>query len=171
MHAEDIIRQIKEKGYVANSIRTQFFPGQNEDEIRNWLVANGYDRETLIEFNFVEVAIVTPKGLLMHISNSEKNRIEFFKNINPDDKIAKKRAIAILDEKCGIKVNYEQINYVGFSRQYLMHNRKDNMILSNSYRFKVVLDYVPNVENTFILPYTLTYHSIEFAEELLNDDV
>lgn len=164
MDNSNIIKQINDFGYITNSIRIKYFRNYSEEQIRNWLSDNGLERDLIIEQNIVEVAVVTPQGLLMKIKD---NRLEFFKRYKTESMVAKDQAIKLLEEE-GIKVNYAQMDFFSIARRYLMNNAGSERILANLYRFKVIIDYIPELTDVYVLPYVPDYYDREFADEILN---
>ncbi len=153
--------------------RRKHFPGLTIPEIRDELEKLGIDRHILIEAKTTEVAVITPKGILMQIRGDEHNILSLWGGFVRDNEEPDEAAIRRLYEEAGVVVNKEQLKFVDhYTHSHTYENGDKCHYLT--YRYTVHLDYVPEVvskDNStlggMLIKHTIPNTQLSFVHDLL----
>jgi ADP-ribose pyrophosphatase YjhB (NUDIX family) len=171
---KEAVRAIRDSGVVTSDIRKKYFEGKGISAIRMWLDENGLDRHMPIELHSVDIAIVTPIGVMLQIRHSDNDQLGLFGGSIIDDETPEECAIRKIKEQTGIEVSLEQLQYVEESDHLHQYANGDKGIF-HSYRYKVEFDHVPQVKegsdyaDVYFVAHTVLSHQTEFIKRLLGE--
>ena len=141
---KSVINAIREQGFVSNTIRTNELKHLNIFEIRNWLESNGFSRHLAIECVSTEIAICTPKGVLMQVRSSDNQSLGMWGGVVDPGESPTECAIRELVEETGIHARVEELEFVDMDN----HNHtyaNGNKSIFHAHRYLLKLNYVPHV--------------------------
>ena len=171
---KEAVKAIRDAGVVTTALKKKYFSGKGIGAIRTWLEENGLDRHMPIELQSVDIAIVTPIGLMMQIRHSDNDQLGLFGGTIPDGETPEKCAINKIKEQTGLDISTKDLQFVEENDHTHTYANGDQGIF-HSYRFKVVFDYVPNVENgttapnVYFVVHTVMSHQQEFVKKILGE--
>ena len=141
MNIKETIRQC---GFVSHELRSSFFSKMTLPQIREWLEFNGFSRHLPIVTFSTEVAICTPKGVIMQIKPADNNRLCMWGGeINCGEEPVD-GAVRELFEETGLIVEPNQLKF----KQFIEHEHtyaNGNVVRYNSFRYALVLNEVPKI--------------------------
>ena len=148
MMKQKILRELSAFGRITTKMRKEFFRGCGFKEIRDWLESQGLDRHMAIELDSTEVAIICPKGLVLQIRKTEKNRFGYMKGlfggVIKDGETPIQGAIRELKEETGLVLRETDLIFVEENVHEHVYDNGDRAIF-HAYRFKVV-NYIPTIK-------------------------
>lgn len=173
---QEILRKISVLGRITAEVRNKHFKNCGFLDIRNWLESQGLDRHMAIELESTEIAIRTPKGLMMQIRKTDRGQLGFWGGVLEDGETPVEGAVRELLEETGLKVDTSELTYVGTDDHEHMYANGDKAIF-HAYRYEVTLDYVPEIQETddsdtvgiFYLSHTVLSHQRDWAISLLEN--
>lgn len=171
---KEAVRAIRETGVVTSEIRSKYFAGKGVSCIRTWLEENGLDRHMPIELQSVDVALITPIGLMMQIRHIDNDQLGLFGGSIQDGESPEECAIRKIKEQVGLDVPKEQLQFVEENDHTHQYANGDKGIF-HSYRFKVEFDHVPEVKtggdyaDVYFTAHTVLSHQVEFVKKILGE--
>lgn len=151
------------------------FHGLTIEETRDKLEKMGISRHILIEAKTTEIAVVTPKGILMQIRSDESNSVSLWGGIIYDDEDSVDAAVRRLYEESGIKVEREQMEFKNIYGHSYTYENGDKCYF-HTYQYAVYLDHVPEVIlnddtsiGSILVNNTILSHQQPFVQDLLNE--
>lgn len=165
---QQILENVRKDGLVKQG----YFPGLKFMEIRNLLEENGLDRNTTLELESVEIAVLTPFGVLMQIRSFDANQLGVWGGVIENDETPKEAAVRELKEETGIKISPSQLEEAGIDEHFHQYDNGDKVNFK-SYRFIVRFDYVPKVTTNeesvgaVMVAHTILDHQKDFIRECL----
>ena len=171
---QEAIKAIREAGIVTSAIRQTYFKGQGFGYIRNWLEKNGLDRHLEIELRSTEIALVTPFGIMMQIRPTDHDQLGLWGGVLKDTETPEEGAIREIREETGLEIPAEALVFMEENDHSHQYANGDKAIF-HSYRFKVELDYVPQIKTdeestgVFMLVHTVLDHQQDFVKRILGE--
>lgn len=165
---EKIFNKIRKEEIV----KRDYFPDLSFGEIRNLLEANGIDRHTTLELESVEIALLTPFGVLMQIRPSDNDQLGMWGGVMEKDETPKEAAVRELFEETRIKISLDQLEDAGIDEHFHQYSNGDKAKFK-AYRFIVRFDYVPKVTTdeesvgAVMVAHTILAHQQAFIAECL----
>ena len=156
-------------------MRYKHFHGLTIAEIRDKLEEMGIRRHIVIEAKTTEIAIITPKGILMQIRSDEGNSLSLWGGEILDDEDPADAAVRRLYEESGIKVEREQMEFRNIYGHRYKYENGDTCDF-HTYQYAVILDYVPEVTlndktsiGSLLINHTIVGHQQPFIQNLLTE--
>ena len=153
MTKEDVLKAIKthvyQPGnihYMPDYVRTGYFAGMDFPAIRAWLVENGLPRTLCIESVTTEICIITPEGVMMQIRPIDNNQLGLWGGSTEAGETPVEGAVRELREETGLIVDPKDLTFVCMGSRGVHTYGDGCQGLSASYRYKLVLDYVPELK-------------------------
>lgn len=170
----NMIEEIKKLGKITLKMKEDYFKNMKLIEIRNWLEENGFDRHMPIEILSTEIAIMTPKGVLMQIRPNDHNQLGLWGGIIEEGEQPIECAIREIYEETQISISADKLLFVEENDHFHQYANGDKT-LCHTYRFKVLLDYVPEIiideesKGTVLVEHTIAKHQQEFIKKILGE--
>lgn len=164
--------EIRNRGMITAKCRRTYFPKMTQEEIRNVLERLGIDRDTSIEYLVVELAIITPKGVVMRVSPEDDNRIALWTDYLRDGETPREGAIRTLKEQTGIVIADKSLQFV--DTEYYRHEfaNKEKVFL-NAFRYAIRFNEVPKLVNPkyhpVLVKHTFRADQQDFIDKLLHE--
>ena len=176
VQTKKLLRKLSVIGYVTAEMREEFFKGCGFKEIRDWLESQGLNRHMMIQLESTEVAILTPKGLMMQIRRTDRNQLGFWGGVIEDGETPLQGAVRELLEEAGLTVEQTALKFVGIDNHEHKYANGDEALF-HAYRYELRLNYVPEIKETddddtigvFYLSHTVLSHQREWAISLLEE--
>lgn len=144
-------RQLKEilekEGIVTKQLQNQYFKGLGFGRIRQYLAEIGLDPHTCIELDSTEIALVTPRGILMQIRNYDEKGIEtlgLWGGALKSGESPEEGATREIKEETGLDLTITLEHFVEIDTHYHEYANGDKALF-HAYRYVVTLDYVPEI--------------------------
>ena len=159
--------QLEMSERLETSTRKKYFKNLDIEEIRQELADMGLNSSMLIELQSTEIAIITPKGILMQIRDEDTTKLGLWGGIIRDDEDSLHCAQRkIFEETGGLMVKLEDLKFVDTNRyQYTYPNGDICYYLAD--RYYIQLDYVPDILGSVLVNYSFFSHQQDFIEDLL----
>lgn len=139
-----IIGEIKETGIVSQDILQTFFYGKDFSYVRNWLEENGIDRHTTMELYTSDVALITPKGIIMQVRSNERGKLGLWGGVLNFNEHPRDGAIRELFEETGLRVRPDALIYASINPHFHTYSNGDKCKYT-TYMFKLFIDYIPDI--------------------------
>lgn len=141
---ERINNEILKAGLVNFDIKTKYFFGLGFQEIRNQLENLGLDRHMEIELESTEIALLTPKGIVLQVRSDESNMIDLWGGSLECGESLGQCVAREFYEETGIQVPEKEFEFwEEYQHSYEYEN--GDKALFHSYRFTVTFDNIPNI--------------------------
>lgn len=143
--SDRLAERIQEEGKVSKEIRKEFFGGKGFGYIRDWLEKHNLDRHMPLELDSTEVALVTPKGILMQIRQADDGKLGFFGGCMNDGETPKEGAIREIMEETGLSLKEEDLELsedIASPHEY----PNGDKVLFRTYRYIAHFDEVPKIK-------------------------
>lgn len=170
------LEKIMAVGRITDKIKQDVFPGCGFMEIRNRLEANGLNRHMAIELRSTEVAILTPKGIMMQIRPTDSNQLGMWGGVLNDGEEPEDGAVREIYEEVGIRITKDQLEFMEINEHTHTYDNGDTAIFT-SYRYTLKLDYVPNSQlnlneetnGAAMVTHTIISHQQNFIKRVLGE--
>lgn len=165
---EQILEKIRKEGIV----RSGDFPDLKFGQIRDLLEANGIDRHTTLELESVEIALLTPFGVLMQIRPLDNDQLGLWGGVMEKGETPKEAAVRELFEETRIEISLNQLEEAGIDEHYHEYSNGDKAQFK-AYRFIVRFDNVPKVTTdeesvgAVMVAHTIIPHQQAFVAQCL----
>ncbi len=165
-------QKILEKIRQEKIVRKDDFPDLNFVEVRNLLEENGIDRHTTLELESVEIALLTPFGVLMQIRPSDKDQLGVWGGVMESGETPKEAAVRELFEETRIAISPDQLEEAGIDEHVHEYANGDKAKFK-AYRFIVRFDHVPKVTTdeesvgAVMVAHTILSHQQQFIADCL----
>lgn len=166
---EQILEKIRKEGIV----KREYFPDLKFGQVRDLLEANGIDRHTTLELKSVEIALLTPFGVLMQIRPLDNDQLGLWGGVMEKGESPKKAAVRELFEETRIEISPDQLEEAGVDEHVHQYSNGDTAKFK-SYRFIVRFDYVPKVKTdeesvgAVMVAHTIISHQQAFVAKCLS---
>lgn len=167
-------QEILELGRVSVEIKEKYFPTDSFEEIRDKLEELGIDRHTAIELESVEIALLTPFGVLMQIRPSDKDQLGMWGGVMEVGETPEEAAIRELQEETGITITKDQLIFVEQNPHFHEYANGDKAYFVSN-RFIVKFDYVPKIVTdeesvgAVMVVHTILSHQQNFIKRVLGE--
>lgn len=141
---KDLKSRIEKVGYVSAAIKDMYFYDVEFCDIRTRLEELGLDRHMLIELRSVEVAVVTPNGIIMQLRPEDDNQLGVVSGILEDGEQPVYGAIRKLKEELGIVVKINQLQYFK-TITYTTKYKNGDRAMFTTWRFVLELKSIPKL--------------------------
>lgn len=165
---EKVLEKIRKEGIV----RSGDFPDLKFGQVRDLLEANGIDRHTTLELESVEIALLTPFGVLMQIRPLDKDQLGLWGGVMEKGETPKEAAVRELYEETRIEISLSQLEEAGIDEHFHEYSNGDKAQFK-AYRFIVRFDYVPKVTTdeesvgAVMVAHTILKHQQDFVAQCL----
>lgn len=162
--------EIRNRGMITAKARRTYFPKLTQDEIRDMLGRLGLDKQVAIEYLAVELAIMTPKGVIMRVSPEDDGRIALWTDNLKDGETPREGAIRMLKEQTGIVITDKSLQFV--DTEYYRHEfANGDKVFLNAFRYAIYFDEVPKLVNPkfhpVLIKHTFRANQEDFVDKLL----
>lgn len=139
---------LEKDGMLTKQIRSQYFNGCDFTVVRKRLGEMGFDPHTCLELESTEIALVTPKGILMQKRNYDQKglyTLGLWGGVLNCDETPEEGATRELKEETGLDITVTKENFVEIDTHHHEYANGDK-VLFHTHRYKVVIDYVPEIQ-------------------------
>ena len=155
--------EIRNRGMITAKARRTYFPKLTQDEIRDMLGRLGLDKQ---------VAIMTPKGVIMRVSPEDDGRIALWTDNLKDGETPREGAIRMLKEQTGIVITDKSLQFV--DTEYYRHEfANGDKVFLNAFRYAIYFDEVPKLINPkfhpVLIKHTFRANQEDFVDKLLHE--
>ena len=167
-------KAILEAGRVTTQIRETYFQGMDFKAIRNTLEDLGIDRHTAIELESVEIALVTPFGVMMQIRPSDHDQLGMWGGVLEEGECPAAGAVRELREETGIVIDKSQLKFVELNEHFHEYANGDKAYFK-SHRYILRLDYIPKITTdeesvgVIMVVHTILSHQHDFIKKVLGE--
>lgn len=178
MSNKDLAQIISDTGRVTLAIWESYFIGLGHRQVRAWLKDHGLPAEMILELRSTEIAVVTPKGILMQVRGSDNGQLGMWGGANIWYENYETCARREMWEETRIALKEGQLIEMEDNRHYHKYaNGQQADFITR--RYVLLLEYVPeivldqestgarlvtSVENEPILE-----HQIDFIQRVLQE--
>ena len=141
---ETLVKKIQKSRRLEKSLRMQLFPGYSSDDIRRWFSRNGINQHFPIEYFSTEIAIVTPKGIMMKIMPCDERKLCVWGGILKDNENLFEGAKRTLLEETGLEIEFSDKNFIEFS-EHIHQETNGDILYLYSYRFVLLTYDIPGL--------------------------
>ncbi len=152
---------------ITRDIQEHFFPGMNFEEIRDKLQQMGLDRHMPIELRSTEIAVLTPKGILLQERKSDNGQLGMWEGVLEDGETPEQGAVRELREEAGIIVTPQQLIFDSRDCHEQTY-ANDDQVIFEAYRFLLQLPYVPSGDGVLVKNGIL-FHQRDFINNLVQE--
>lgn len=131
---------------VTSEMRKTMFAGMNFLQIRDYLESQGLDRHMPIELESTEIALLTPKGIILQV-RSQNEGIGLWGGSIEYGETPIEGAIREVFEETGLRLETWDLKYVEKKKYFHCYPNGDQAIFT-AYRYVVKMSNVPEIELT-----------------------
>ena len=170
----DLREEILKEGKLTLELKKKYFPGDDFKKIRDQLEELGLDRHMTLVLNSVEIALVTPLGIIMQIRPKDRDQLGLWGGVLLDDESPEDGAVRELYEETGIQISKEQLEFVEVNEHFHEYASGDKGIFI-SHRYIVRFDNVPEITTdeesvgAFMVVHTILSHQQDFVKRVLGE--
>ena len=122
-----LIALILSKGCITEEIRMEYFKGMKFMTIRQWLEDHGLNRHFPIELYSSEVAIITPKGVMMQVRPCDADMLGLWGGVVEDGETPEDAIIRELYEELKLEVRAEDLKFVEKDNHFHRYQNGDEV--------------------------------------------
>ena len=131
---------------VTSEMRKTMFAGMNFLQIRDYLESHGLDRHMPIELESTEIALLTPKGIILQV-RSQNEGIGLWGGSIEYGETPIEGAIREVFEETGLRLEAWDLKYVEKKKHFHCYPNGDQAIFT-AYRYVVKMSNVPEIKLT-----------------------